>query len=102
MPETELVGHPQQRKEGGRADGAKYIRLIKRWGDGKLQRIAGLVPYPAVVARDHPKAVMPGSKVCVLRLAFVDHFLPVLILAFQLVFEMNHLWRDEAESGIVD
>ena len=91
LPDTEQVDRPQQRPKCDHTESAKPIRLVVRRGDGELQGIALLVPYSAVVARDHAKAVMAGRKVRVLRLAVVDHFPPVLILALQHVFEMDLL-----------
>src|SRR5436309_1423918 len=60
------------------------------------------IPPPAFVAGNYTEPILAGSKVRILSLTIVDKFLPVLILALQLVLEMNLFWRDEAESGVVD
>src|SRR5689334_15868537 len=102
MPDTELIADPQEGQNSGRAQRAKSVRLIERRLDGKFQRVAGLVPQPAVVAGDYAKAVRAGAEVRIFCLAVVDLFLPGLILALQPIFEMNLFGSYQAQRRVVD
>src|SRR5271165_6360341 len=93
---------PEQRQNSGHARRPEPTGLIVGRGDGKLQRVAGLVPDTAVVAGHNAEAVVAWSKIGILRLAVVDDFLPVRILALQLIAKMNLLRGTEGQSRIID
>ena len=76
--------------------------LIVRRCDGKLERIAGLVPHPAVIAGDYVEAVLARGQIRILRLTDVDDFLPVRVLALEFVVEMDLFRRDQAQGGVID
>ena len=103
LPETRLIGRPQQRHKEHRAERAEPVRLVVRRGDGELQGIALLVPHPAVVAGDHAKAVgarSEGSSTA--RWRSLTTSLQSLSCPSSLYLKLNLLRRDEAESGVVD
>src|SRR5208283_6199085 len=70
--------------------------------DGKVQCVAGFIPYAAVIAGDHAEAVATRFEIRILHLAIVDHLNPVRVLALQLVTETDLLWRDEAQRRVID
>ena len=102
LPDSDAVDRPHDAQTEHCAERAEPIRLIVCGCDRELQRIALLVPHPAVVACDYAEAVGPRRQVGILSLTVIHHLSPVGILPLQLVLEMNLVRRGEAESGVVD
>src|SRR5215469_3175719 len=80
----------------------KPVRLIPRRRNHEVQRRAFFVPQSAVVGGHDTEAIVAWRQVRVLRLAVVDDFLPVAVLALQLVFEMDLFRRHQAQRGVID
>src|SRR5262249_28166950 len=80
LPDTPQVHRPQQRQQDARAESAKPIRLVVRWGNGELDGISLLVPNATVVARHHAKPVGAWCEIGVLCMSHVDYLFPVMIL----------------------
>ena len=102
LPQTPLVGRPQQSQDGDCAEGAKPIGLPVRRGHRKVEERALFVPHSAVVRGFDAESVMVRREIRVLNLAFVDHLAPVAVLPFKLVLEMNLLRRYQAQSRVVN
>src|SRR5271166_4659969 len=100
--EAVAIQGPEQCEEGCKARHAEPGGLEIRRGDGEIERVASFVPHAAVIRGDDAKAVAPRRQIAIEGLPAIAHVLPVAIVAFQFVFEMVLLWRDQAESGIVD
>ncbi len=88
-----------ERQQDSRHDGpAEPVGLIICRGDGEIERVTGIVPHAAVVAGDHPEAVVARRKIGILHFPLVDDILPITVLPLQLVLEMNFLRRDEVSQ----
>ena len=96
------VKPPENRRKDHRQRRAKPITLIERRGDRERQRVAARVPYPAVVAGDDAEAVVAGLEIRILRLAFIDYFLPIQVLALQLVAKMDLLRGGKGQGRITN
>src|SRR5271168_128644 len=95
----------QAPQEEQKSDGVRRLEpagLVISRGDGEAKRVANLVPHAVVVGGDNAKAVILRRKIRVERLAAIADVLPVAIEAFQSVFEMDLLRRDEVERRVID
>ena len=102
LPHAQLIASPSQGEDQHEAQRAEPCRLVVSRGDVETERIADLVPYPAVVAGDDSKAVAAGCKIRILHLSLIGDFLPVRILAFELVTKADPIGHREAERGELD
>src|SRR5208337_2186637 len=93
------VAERQEGQNHSRAEGAKPVRLVISWSNGKLEHVALLVPHTAVIARDHTKPVGARSEIRILDLAFVYDLPPLRILPLQFETEMDSLPRHHAKRG---
>src|SRR5262249_14964072 len=100
--QAESIDRREEGEKGGYGRGTEPRRLVVRGGDGKVQGGACLGPHPAVVAGDHPEAIVTRRETAVERLPPIAGFLPVAIPAFQLVTKEDLLGRDKAWRGVVD
>src|ERR1700723_490173 len=102
LPQTPLVGRPQQRQDEGCAEGAKPIGLPVGRGHRKIEECVLFVPRSAVVRGFDAESVMARREIRVLNLSVVDHLAPIAILPLKLILEMNLFRRYQAEGGVVD
>ena len=102
VPQTQPIEAPEQRQKRGHARHMEPDGLVVRRGDGKIERCAGLVPHPAVIAGRDAEAVVARRKIVVERLPAVANVLPIADPAFQLVAKQDLFRRDQAERGVVD
>jgi len=102
LMEAVAVERPEKCQKSSHARRAEPGGLVIRRGDGEIERVAGLIPHAAVIAGGDAEAVAAWIEIGIECPPFIDDLLPVAIVAFELVFEMDLLRRDQAKIGVVD
>ena len=86
LPDTELVGRPQQRQKNGRAKGAKPVGLPPGGRDENGQRHPFFIPYAIAVRSLHAKNIFTGIQIGVSSQALLAaHLVPARVKALELI-----------------
>src|SRR5271165_2524832 len=102
LPDTPLVGRPQQRQKEHRAEGAKPVCLVVRGCDGEIQLCRGIVPHAVTVGRDYAERILPGRQICVKRLPARTGVVPVMVIAVEPVAKFYLLWNQEGGRSVIN
>src|SRR4029450_13461418 len=102
LPDTKSISGPEQEQEKNQNGQAEPRGLVEGRGDGKIQQRTFLVPHAAVVRGYQAEAVGAWREGRVDRLATVAGILPIFVVAFQFVAELNLLRGDEAQSRVIN
>src|SRR4029079_12163742 len=108
---AELVGHgthahaiqlPRSERQQDETESVKPIRLVKAWLEIELNRRSSLIPNAIVVCCNYTQLVVAGPEVCVrgdTSCAAVD---PVVVEAFEFVFETHVLRCDKTQRRVIE
>src|SRR4029450_12723412 len=102
LPDTKSISRPEQEQQKNQNGQAEPRGLIEGRGDGEIQQRTFLVPHAAVVRGHHAEAVVAWREVRVDRRATVAGILPLVVVAFQFVAELNLLRGDEAQRRVTN
>src|SRR4029434_924641 len=91
--------HEQEKNQNGQAEPRG---LVEGRGDGEVQQRTFLIPHSAVIRGHQAESVGAWREVRVDRLATVAGILPLVIVAFQFVAELNLLRGDEAQRRVIN
>src|SRR5215469_3810984 len=69
LPQAQLIERPEHCKKRSHARQTEPPGLVVRWGNGEIQKCAGLVPHAAVIASHHAEAVVARREVAIKRLS---------------------------------
>ena len=97
---TQSVDSPYDEDNRHNAENSEPVRLIPGRRDAEVQSGTGFVPDAIVITSDHAKTIVSRRQVCVGNLPSAYGAVPVIIVALELVAELDVFWGRQAESRV--
>src|SRR5215469_4323427 len=102
LSNTQLIGGHQQKQKERYTTRSEPCGLVVGRKDSEVQRGPGFVPNAIVIACNNVETIGARTQIVIKRLTPCPWLLPSHIMTVQPVPKENFLWRQVAESRVID
>src|SRR5208337_808506 len=91
LPDSQLVGRPQQCNESGHTQRPKPIRLVISRSDGEIESGGAIIPDAVTVGCSHAKRIPARRQICKERLPSRTGLVPVTVVPVEPIAKLDPL-----------